>query len=146
LIPDSRNAIYHLGNNVLNDYNLNMFSLRESSWDDILSYVEESQENNTKFAFIGMRPHWVFNRYNFKTLNDINNSFGSYEQAFIITNAQFKERMPSIAVFLSRVRFELNDIETIMEMNQVLGSDTYSNAIRWINQNTYRINRWLIGG
>ena len=123
-----------------------MFTLRESTWDDIIAYVEESLENNSYFAFIGMRPHWVFNRFELKTLRDTNYSFGSHEQAFIITNTQFKERMPSIANFLSRVSFELDDIETIMEMNQALGSDTYSNAIRWINQNTNRINRWLIGG
>ena len=146
LIPDSRNAIYHVGNNILDDYNLDMFTLRESSWDDILSFVEESIANNAYFAFVGMRPHWIFNRFNLKTLNDTNNSFGTHEQAFLIANTQFKERMPSITTFLSRVKFELSDIESIMEMNQVLGSDTYSNAVRWINQNTHRVNRWLIGG
>ena len=145
LIPDNRNAIFHLGNNVLEDYNLDMFTLREASWDDILAYVESSLENNSMFAFIGMRPHWIFNRFDLKTLKDTNASFGTHEQAFLITNTQFKERMPSIANFLSRVSFEISDIETIMEMNQALGSDTYSNAVRWINQNTYRINKWLIG-
>jgi glycine betaine/proline transport system substrate-binding protein len=69
---------------------------------------------------------------------------GDFEQAHIVVNIQFSERMPVIANFLSRVRFNLRDVETLMDMNQVLGSEPYENAIRWINQNTNRINRWLM--
>ena len=145
LLPDGRNAIHHLSSSVLEDYGLDMFTFRDSSWDDIVSFVAESMENNTNFAFVGMRPHWIFERYDIKTLRDPQGTFGTHEQAYLLINSQFIQRMPSIANFLSRVRFELSEIEAIMEMNQALASDTYANAIRWINQNTFKVNRWLMG-
>jgi len=144
LMPESRNAIFHAGSNVIEDYGLNAFSFRESSWDNIVSFVEESVGNNNHFVFVGMRPHWVFQRHNLRPLEDTKRSLGDFEQAHIVVNAQFPERMPAIANFLSRVRFNLRDIENLMEMNQELGSEPYENAIRWINQNTNRINRWLM--
>jgi glycine betaine/proline transport system substrate-binding protein len=144
LIPESRNAIFHHGNGVLDDYGLSTFTLQESSWDNIMSFVEEAIKNNSGFAFVGMRPHWSMRRHNLKALDDPEKSFGSFEQAFLVINNQLPERMPAISLFLSRVRFNLRDIEQLMEMNQVMGSEPYENAIRWINQNTNRINRWLM--
>ena len=144
LIPENQNAIYEFGKDVLQDYNLGNFRLQESSWDNIITFVEDSMNNSSGFAFIGLRPHWIFQKYELKTVEDTRHSFGIYEQAHIIATPRFSERMPTIAGFLEQVRFNLNDIEYIMELNQVLGSEPYENALKWINQNTFRINRWLI--
>ena len=145
LIPESQNAIYSQGSDVLSDYGLNTFSLQEASWDNIISFVDESIRNNAGFAFISLRPHHSFRRYNLKTLQDPLRSLGNYEQAYIIVNSSLPENMPLISDFLQQVYFSLNDIEYLMEMNQVLGSEPYENALRWINQNTRMINRWLLG-
>ncbi|MCL2063575.1 MAG: hypothetical protein FWG98_04295 [Candidatus Cloacimonetes bacterium] len=145
LIPENQNAIYPLGSNVITDYGLDDYNLQEASWDNIISYVDDSVRNNLNFAFISIRPHHSFRRFNLRTLDDPRRSLGVYEQAFLLTNSNFHERMPLIADFLSQVRFTLNDVEQLMEMNQVLGSEPYENALRWINQNTRMINRWLLG-
>ena len=144
LIPENQNAIYEFGKDVLSDYNLHNYILQESTWDNIIGYIDESLNTTSGFAFIGMRPHWIFQRYEIKTLIDTRYSFGIYEQAHILTTSKFSEKMPTIAGFLQQVSFSLNDIEYIMELNQVLGSEPYENALKWINQNTFKINRWLI--
>ena len=144
LIPENQNAIYEFGKDVIRDYNLTNYQLQETTWDNILAYIDESINNSSGFAFIGLRPHWIFQKYEIKTLEDTRFSFGIYEQAHILTNAKFYERMPTIAGFLEQVQFTLNDIEYIMELNQTLGSEPYENALKWINQNTFKINRWLI--
>ena len=145
LIPESQNAIHYQSRDILVDYDLNDFNIQEASWDNIISFVEDSIKNNASFAFITMRPHHSFRKYNLKALDDPLHSLGQYEKAFLVVNSKFPGRMPLIADFLAQVRFNLNDIENIMEMNQVLGSEPYENALRWINQNTRRINRWLLG-
>jgi glycine betaine/proline transport system substrate-binding protein len=144
VIPESQNAIYEQAKNLLTDYGLNTFSLQESTWDHIVAYVDESTKNNSAFAFIGLRPHWIFRRYELRTLYDKRHALGEYEQAFIYAHNTFPEKLPVIARFLSNVRFTLDDMETLMEMNQALGTEPYENAIRWINNNTNRINRWLV--
>jgi len=124
---------------------LHEFTLQESTWDSIMTFVDDSIKNNIGFAFITLRPHHSFRKYNLKALKDSRGSLGHPEQAFIVVNSTFNERMPLIADFLAQVRFDFDDIESIMEMNQVLGSEPYENALRWINQNTRRINNWLLG-
>jgi glycine betaine/proline transport system substrate-binding protein len=145
LIPESQNAIYHLAKNVLTDNNLSNFTLRESTWDNIVSFMNESLENNAYFAFIGLRPHWIFQRHDIKALEDRRGSLGQFEQAYVTLSSEFPNRAPTITRFLSSVRFTINDIETIMEMNQTLGTEPYENALKWINQNTSKVNRWLLG-
>jgi glycine betaine/proline transport system substrate-binding protein len=145
LIPESQNAVYPLGNEVLAIYGLNTYHLQESSWDNIVSFVDTSLENSTGFAFVAIRPHWIFTRYDLKTIDDTRHAFGTYEQAHIIANNKFETKMPVVAGFLKQVRFTLKDIEQIMDYNQVLGSEPYDNSLKWINSNTYRINKWLIG-
>jgi len=143
VIPESQNAIYHLGKDVLTDYNLHNFKLQESSWDDIITLTDNSLKNNSTFAYVGLRPHWIFNRYAIKTLQDPKNSLGRYEKAYLFMNLDFPDRVPVLANFFSNVRFTLEDIEQIMELNQTLGSEPYENALKWINVNMNRINGWL---
>ena len=144
LIPDGQNALYEFGKDVIKDYNLTNYQFTETSWDNIITYVEDSLQESSNFAFIGMRPHWIYDKYDIKILEDSRHSLGIFESAHIICNVKFTEKMPTIAGFLRQVNFNLSDIEYLMELNQTLGSEPYENALKWINQNTFRINRWLI--
>ena len=145
LIPEGQNAIYPLASNILEDYGLNNFSLHETSWDNIMYFVEESIRENAVFAFIALRPHHSFKKFNLKILYDNRYALGDKEQAYIVVNHKMPQRMPIIADFLAQIRFSLDDIEHIMEMNQILGSEPYENALRWINNNAERINDWMMG-
>jgi glycine betaine/proline transport system substrate-binding protein len=144
LIPENQNAIFPLANSVLTDYGLTDFTLQESTWDNIIGFVDDSLANSGGFAFIGLRPHWIFKRYDLKTVSDPKHTFGNPEQAYIVVNSKFEERMPSVADFLRQIRLGIDDIERMMELNQVLGSEPYENALKWISDNTYRINKWLL--
>ena len=144
LIPESSNAIFHLGNSVINDYGLSRFKLHEMPWDAIITLVEESLKSNSLFAFIAMRPHWIFDRHNLIALQDTRHSFGEFEQAYICANVEFLNNMPVIANFLRNIQFEIHDIEVLMELNQMLGTEPADNAVRWVNKNTQKVNRWLM--
>jgi glycine betaine/proline transport system substrate-binding protein len=144
VIPESQNALFHFGKDIIVDYGLSNFTLVESNWDNIVTYIDESIQKKAAFAIIGVRPHWIFERYDIKTLSDPRRSLGNWEQAFVCINSDFLVRMPVICSFLANVNFTLSDIETLMEMNQTLGTEPYENAMRWINQNTSRINRWVL--
>ena len=144
-VPDSRNAVFGLTQGLLKDYKLTGFELVELPWDNIIGMIEEHQENQWGFAFITPRPHYSFARHNLRALIATERTFGNFEKAHMIINNMLPERLPQIANFLSRVSFSLNDIEYIMDMNQVIASDPYENAMIWISENTFRINRWLIG-
>jgi len=145
VIPESQNAIYHLAKDILTDYGFSRFQLLESSWDNIITMLDDSAKNNTNFAFIGLRPHWIFQRYQIKTLADTKEALGRYEKAFLFVNRDFPDRQPLYASFFSKMHFTLRDLEVIMELNQRLGSEPYENALRWINdnENISKINEWL---
>jgi len=144
MIPESSNAIFHLGNTVISDYGLAQFKLIEMPWDGIISFAEESIKSNSLFAFVGMRPHWVFDRHELKALDDPRHSFGQFEEAYICVNVEFLGKMPVIGSFLKNINFDLRDIEVLMELNQMLGTEPADNAVRWINKNTQKVNRWLM--
>ena len=143
IIPENKNAIYHFSKEILNDYRLNDFILQESSWDNIVYFIENAIASSEGFAFIGIRPHWINTNYEVKSLEDTRHSLGDYEQAHLVVNIHFQERMPELASFLSRVKFNLTDIENIMALNQSLGSEPYENSLRWIGNNTLKVNKWL---
>lgn len=144
IIPESQNAILYQSKNIIEDYHLSQYKIQEMAWDDIVSHIENSLNRTSGFAFVGIRPHWIYKRYNVKTVSDPLNALGEKESAYIYINSRFSEKAPVIAEFLSKVRFTLRDIETLIEMNQTLGSEPYENSLRWISANTGRINRWLI--
>lgn len=143
LVPENQNAVYHYSKDLISDYNFSSFEIRESSWDDIMNYVDESIKRVGGFAFVSIRPHWIFKRYKIKTVQDTRQSMGNFEQAYLCINSKLEERLPVVTEFLSKVRFSVNDIETLMEANQTLGTEPYENSLRWINANTQRINKWL---
>jgi glycine betaine/proline transport system substrate-binding protein len=145
LIPESRNAVFELSENILNDYNLRGFDLIEMPWDNIIDIVSDHISEEWPIAFIGVRPHYSFYRYGLKTLRCTQGTFSDFERAYIFINNDLPERLPLITNFLGRVSFTLTDIEYIMTLNQVFFSDPNENANRWINENTFRVNRWLVG-
>jgi glycine betaine/proline transport system substrate-binding protein len=144
IIPDNQNAIYSLGKDIIEDYNLKDFSLYEMSWDDITKHIEKSLNQTSGFAVISIRPHYIYHRYNIKSLTDPKNSFGEFEYASIYSNSLFIENTPSITNFLANMKFSKDDLEFIMDLNQTLGTEPYENAMRWIEQNNIKINQWLI--
>jgi len=144
-VPDGNNAVYEFAKDLIEDYNLVDFRLHESTFDNIMYFVEESLRENIPFAIVTIRPHHSFKKYGLKILTDTRHSFGDFEQAYIVVNSNVPEKMPVIADFLAQIRFTLSDIEELMELNQVLGTELYENALRWISQNTRRINTWLLG-
>ena len=144
MVPESQNAIYHLATDIISDYDLRGFTLQETAWDDIVPFIAESLSDNAGFAFVSLRPHWIFERYELKVLEDVRQSLGEHENAYLAVNSKFVERMPLYADFFSKVRFSLSEMETLLEMNQTLGTEPYENAMRWINQNTIKINLWLL--
>ncbi len=144
IIPESQNAIYALGQSIIHDYDLENFKLQEMSWDNILTHIEDSLNRTSGFAIITIKPHWIYKRYNIKTLSDHKKTLGDFEYASIYVNNEFSKKVPVIADFLSKIKFSIADIEDLMEMNQTLGTEPYENAMRWIEKNNRKVNRWLI--
>jgi glycine betaine/proline transport system substrate-binding protein len=129
-------------NELINAYELDFEVLPESS-ERILETLENSIENGEWLVVTGFRPHWKFNTWNLKFLQDPLGIFGEEQNIVVLARKGLAEDHPEVAEFFNN--FSLNDeqLEEMMNLMHESEEDPYDVAVRWINDNPDVVDNWI---
>lgn len=132
---------------VIPGYGLDDFRLVEGSTTAMLAELDRSISNETPVVVTLWRPHWAYNTYDLKDLEDPQGLLGDAEEISSVARLGFSEQYPEVAGWLSK--FKLDD-DQLAELEDLVvnkyGTGSESQAIsEWLSnsRNQALVNGWL---
>lgn len=95
-----------------------------------------------EIVFTGWTPHWMFERYDLKMLEDPKNVMGEGETIVSLARIGLEEDMPEVYKVLDNFNWELADMQSVMlEMSEGVAPEVA--ARNWIDANPDKVESWL---
>lgn len=127
------------------------WELIESSTPAMLQELGSAIENEEPIVVTLWHPHWAYDRWDLKDLEDPEGALGEAEEIHSIARPNFEEDQPEVAEWLGN--FELANDEIAELSTQVIGVesdelesdfDSEIEAARaWMEENTDLVEEWL---
>ncbi len=122
--------------------NLKDWKLESPSTGAMLGALQSAIDNNKDVVVIGWKPHWKFERFDLKFLEDPKNIFGGEEYIHTLTRKGFGEEYPEANQILDNFEWTPEDMQSItLQMEE--GVDPKKAAQDWIDAHRDQVDQWL---
>lgn len=125
-------------------YGLTDWTLVDSSTPAMLSELKKAVSNKEPIVVTLWRPHWAFEEYNLRYLEDPENTLNPSgpEEIQAIANKNFKKDFPEVAQWLGEFKINLEQLGTLeSEINN--GNDEQASVDKWISENRSVAEEWV---
>ncbi|WP_366923682.1 glycine/betaine ABC transporter [Metallumcola ferriviriculae] len=129
----------------LEEYDLN-YDIVAGSGATMTAALGDAIESEKWIVVTGWAPHWKFNKWDLKFLDDPKGIYGETEQVNTIARKGFKEDMPEAYAFMDAFHWDPADIQQVMLMNAEKGTTPAGNAKKWVEDNMDRVQEWIPEG
>jgi glycine betaine/proline transport system substrate-binding protein len=113
-----------------------------SSEGGMLAQSSRLIQSEKPVLFLGWRPHPMFVDYDLKVLQDPKQFFKTSE-VHVLTNINFKEKVPEAYEFLNNWSIDVGDIEKMIVEIDNNKRDAEEVAQEWIDDNQDKVNKML---
>lgn len=122
--------------------NLQGWTVQTSSSGAMTTELGTSIANEDDIVITGWSPHWMFQEYDLKYLEDPKGVFGEGETINTMVRQGLQDDMPEAYQILDNFYWEVADMESVMaEINK--GADPQTAAQAWIEENQETVDQWL---
>ncbi|MDQ0170361.1 glycine betaine ABC transporter substrate-binding protein [Paenibacillus tundrae] len=128
----------------IEDYNLTDWTLIEGSGAAMTATLDKAIKNEEPIIITGWTPHWMFNKYDLKYLEDPKKSFGDAEEIHTIARKGLKEDHPVAYEFLSRFKWTSDEMGEMMIAIQD-GTSPEDAAKDYAEKHADQIDEWTKG-
>lgn len=124
--------------------NLSDWEVQTSSSGAMATALGAAIENEEDIIVTGWSPHWKFQKYDLKYLEDPKGVFGEAEHINTMVRKGLEEDMPNAYKILDQFQWEPADLEKIMIEIQN-GADAEEAAATWVENNPDKVAEWTNG-
>ncbi|WDQ34891.1 glycine betaine ABC transporter substrate-binding protein [Paenibacillus marchantiae] len=125
-------------------YGLSDWKLVEGSGAAMTATLDKAVKNKEPVIVTGWTPHWMFNAYDLKYLDDPEGVYGEAEQIHTIARKGLKEDKPVAYEFLDRFSWTPEDMGEIMVAIQN-GEDPQKAAAAFAEKHSDKVAEWTKG-
>lgn len=130
---------------VMPGYNLNEdWELLESSGAAMASALSGAIDQKKPIVVTLWTPHWTFNQFDIKFLDDPKGTFGKPDDIFSLAGKDFKEQSPAAYKFLEQFSIKKEGTQEMM-LDIKNGMDEEAAAQKFIDNNPDLKEKWLEG-
>lgn len=122
--------------------NLSDWDLESPSTGAMLATLSDALNNEEEIVITGWTPHWKFQRYDLKFLEDPENVYGESEEIYTLVRHGLEEDMPEAFRIIDNFFWEVEDMESIT-LDMQNGVDERQAAQNWVDQNRDKVDAWL---
>ncbi len=131
-------------NNALDTYNLSL-TLKEGSEQSMADELMEAIKRREPVVVTGWTPHWLYNRYDLKFLEDPKNVYGDSEKIHTIARQNFTDDHPRLALFFERFKLTEQQLGSLMDEVVTLPDNPERAVNNWIEDHQLIVNKWVRG-
>ncbi|MFJ7737185.1 glycine betaine ABC transporter substrate-binding protein [Lysinibacillus sp. NPDC097287] len=121
--------------------NLDGWTVLTSSGSAMTAALGQAIEKKEEIIVTGWSPHWKFNAYDLKYLDDPKGVYGDEEYIGTFARKGFKEDNPEAYNVLDNFHWTAEDIESVM-YDIMEGTDPKDAAKKWIKENEDKVAEW----
>jgi len=121
--------------------NLEDWEVQTSSSGAMTTELGEAIANEEEIVVTGWTPHWKFQKYDLKFLEEPKGIIGADEDIETFARLGLKEDDPIAYSVLENFKWELDDIENVMLEIQE-GATPEEAARNWIDENQDKVDEW----
>lgn len=129
----------------LEDYaNLEGWEVQTSSSGAMTTELGSAYDKEEDIIVTGWSPHWKFQTYDLKYLEDPEGTFGDAETINTMVREGLEEDLPEAYQILDNFNWTTDDIESVMlEVSE--GTSPEEAAATWIEENRDKVDEWIEG-
>ncbi|MDQ0298163.1 glycine betaine/proline transport system substrate-binding protein [Salibacterium salarium] len=123
---------------------LNGWTVETSSGGAMATALGEAIENEEPIVVTGWSPHWKFEAYDLKYLEDPNGSFGEAEEIKTMVRQGLEEDMPNAYTVLDQFEWDESQMNSVMlDINE--GASPDEAAADFVEENQDLVDSWTEG-
>lgn len=123
--------------------NLDGWELETSSTAGMMGQLDTAYSNEDPIVLTGWTPHYKFEQYDLKFLEDPEGVFGEPEFVHTMARMGFEEDLPEAYAIFENFSWEVDDMQAIMLDAQDMDFDEA--AAQWIEANQDTVDSWTEG-
>jgi glycine betaine/proline transport system substrate-binding protein len=125
-------------------YGLADIELVDATEGDMTKMFSESYLRREEVVITGWEPHWLFERFDVRFLEDPKGVFGDNENIVALGCRNLSSTHPRVYRFFERMQLSENQFNRLIYfVNQY--EDPEMGVREWINKNEYVVNQWVKG-
>ncbi|WYP27238.1 glycine betaine ABC transporter substrate-binding protein [Alkalihalobacillus sp. FSL W8-0930] len=131
-----------MNNDIIPHYQLDSYELTNSSEQAMMQQLDTAYQNQEPVVVTLWSPHYAFEDYDLKYLEDPDNVFGDPDSIYYMGRNGFSEDFPKADSWLKNSFFEENQLAELLSLRQELGDEEEA-AAEWIENNRELTDSWL---
>lgn len=124
--------------------NISDWDLESPSTGAMLASLDSSIQNQEEIVITGWTPHWKFQEYDLKFLEDPDLVYGESENIYTLVREGFQEDHPEAYEIVDNFQWEIEDMDSVTLAMQN-GTDDRTAAQNWIDENRKTVESWYEG-
>ncbi len=110
----------------------------------MLARLRTAVQQGEWIVITGWKPHWVFELYNLRFLEDPKGVFGGEESVHTMVRPDLQQDAPDAYRVLSQISYRPEDLERLMRwIHAEDREDPYAQAVRWIELHPEMVDSWV---
>lgn len=124
-------------------YGLEAFELIPGTEVSMVAELSNAIKHNRRIVILGWEPHWKFNRWSLKFLDDPKGIWGGSATIHtLVRNGLKADLPPEVFKLLDQFNWTPQQLGQLLLWNE-MGGNPYSNAKRWVRANEQLVDSWL---
>lgn len=138
-------GVVNAAENAVEEYdNLEDWTVQTSSSGAMATELGNAIDNEDDIVVTGWSPHWKFQAYDLKYLDDPDGVFGEAETIETMVREGLEEDAPEAYQVLDNFYWETDDMEEVMlDINE--GATPEDAAADWVEANQDKVDEWTEG-
>lgn len=124
------------------DYKLN-YRLLTSSGPGMTAYLKKAIDKKEWIVVTGWTPHWMFDRFDLKFLEDPKEVYGQAEKIHTVVWKGFSKKDPFAAALLANITLTDKQISSLMAIMENKNMTEDEAARLWILENRELVESWI---
>lgn len=141
---DPGSGLMRLTAQAVEDYDLSEWTVQESSAAGMTAQLDAAYKNEEPIIIAAWSPHWMFNTYDLKYLDDPELTYGEPEEIHTLARLGLQDEHPVAYEFLQRFHWTSDDMGEVMIDIQD-GMEPADAAAKWVEANDEKVGEWTEG-
>ena len=139
---DAGAGIMKATDQAIKDYGLD-YKLMTSSGPAMTASLKKAIDKKDWIVVTGWTPHWMFDRFKLKVLQDPKLIYGNTESIHTIAWKGFSEKDPFAAELLGNIRLTDAEISSLMTALEEAQTTERQAARQWMEEHQELVNSWI---
>ncbi|MBM7691346.1 glycine betaine/proline transport system substrate-binding protein [Peribacillus deserti] len=137
-------GLMRLTKEAMDEYELDEWTLTEGSSAAMMTELKKAYKKEEPIIITGWIPHWMFQKYDLKFLEDPKHVYGSGEYINTLTRKGFKQENPGAYKILDQFFWTPQDMGEVM-IDVEEGEKPEAAAAKWIKGHQDKVKKWVTG-